>query len=110
MPQLSSAPAPASMRSPAARVARVRPLKAEGRARRHEGWACYHTDLYVFEQGGMTFGVVGCAVGSSFAVLVAEQLFASGCTLLISVTSAGQITQGHWTLDLERVLSAKNHR
>ena len=69
-----------------------RRLKAEGRARRHEGWACYHTDLYVFEEGGMTFGVVGCAVGSSFAVLVAEQLFASGCTLLISVTSAGQIT------------------
>lgn len=37
-------------------------------------------------------GVIGCAVGSSFAVLVAEQLFASGCRLLISITSAGQIT------------------
>jgi uridine phosphorylase len=35
---------------------------------------------------------VGCAVGAPFAVLVAEQLFASGCRLLISVTSAGQIT------------------
>lgn len=34
----------------------------------------------------------GCAVGSSFAVPVAEQLFASGCRLLISITSAGQIT------------------
>ena len=31
------------------------------------------------------------AVGAPFAVLVAEQLFASGCRLLISVTSAGQI-------------------
>jgi uridine phosphorylase len=30
-------------------------------------------------------------VGAPFAVLVAEQLFASGCRLLISVTSAGQI-------------------
>lgn len=32
------------------------------------------------------------AVGGSFAVLVAEQLAASGCELLVSVTSAGQIT------------------
>jgi len=69
----------------------VRRLKAEGRARRHDGWVCYHTDLYVFEEGGLTLGVVGCVVGSSFAVLVAEELFASGCGLLISVTSSGQI-------------------
>src|SRR5262245_60882578 len=37
-------------------------------------------------------GIVGCAVGAPFAVLVAEELFASGCRLLISMTSAGQIT------------------
>ena len=35
--------------------------------------------------------MVGCAVGAPFAVLVAEQLFASGCRFLVSVTSAGQI-------------------
>lgn len=70
----------------------VRQLKTEGRARRHDGWVCYHTDLYTFEQDGLPFGVVGCAVGASFAVLVAEELFASGCKLLISVTSSGQIT------------------
>jgi uridine phosphorylase len=69
----------------------VRQLKAEDRARRHDGWVCYHTDLHVFEEDGLTLGVVGCAVGSSFAVLVAEELFASGCKLLISVTSSGQI-------------------
>jgi uridine phosphorylase len=69
----------------------VRRLKGEGRARRHDGWVCYHTDLYVFEEGGLTVGVVGYAVGSSFAVLVAEELFTSGCGLLISVTSSGQI-------------------
>ena len=34
---------------------------------------------------------MGCAVGAAFAVLIAEELFASGCRLLISVTSAGQI-------------------
>jgi uridine phosphorylase len=38
-----------------------------------------------------TVGVVGCAVGASFAVLVAEELFASGCRVLISITSAGQL-------------------
>lgn len=69
----------------------VRQLKAEGRAERHDGWVCYHTDLFVFEENGLTMGVVGCAVGASFAVLVAEELFASGCALLISVTSSGQI-------------------
>ncbi len=69
----------------------IRRLKVEGRTRLHDGWVCYHTDPYIFEDGGMTLGVVGCAVGSSFAVLVAEELFASGCTLLISVTSSGQI-------------------
>jgi uridine phosphorylase len=34
---------------------------------------------------------VGCAVGAAFAVLIAEELFASGCRLLFSITSAGQI-------------------
>ena len=37
------------------------------------------------------FGIVGCAVGASFAVLIAEQLFVSGRELLVSVASAGQI-------------------
>jgi uridine phosphorylase len=69
----------------------VRQLRAEGRARPRTGWACYHTELYEFEHGGESIGIVGCAVGASFAVLVAEQLFASGCRLLVSVTSAGQI-------------------
>lgn len=70
----------------------VRQLCADGRARRHEGWVCYHTDMWVFDLDGHEIGVVGCAVGASFAVLVAEEMFASGCELLISVTSSGQIT------------------
>lgn len=71
----------------------VRRLHAEGRARPHAGWACYHTSLAAFDLPGFAqpFGVVGCAVGAPFAVLVAEQLFASGCRLLVSVTSAGRI-------------------
>jgi len=69
----------------------VRHLLATNRAHRHSSWACYHTDLYAFEQDGLSYGVVGYVVGAAFAVLVAEELFASGCKLLISMTSAGQI-------------------
>jgi uridine phosphorylase len=51
-----------------------------------------HGTPYVRARGrGVQYGVVGCAVGAAFAVLVAEELFASGCKLLISITSAGQI-------------------
>jgi uridine phosphorylase len=71
----------------------VRALGKAGRTRRSQGWACYHTDLYEFEQVGERFGIIGRAVGASFAVLVAEQLFASGCRFLVSMTSAGQIVQ-----------------
>jgi uridine phosphorylase len=69
----------------------VRQLRADERVQPCAGWPCYHTDLFTFAHGGERFGIVGCAVGAPFAVLVAEQLFASGCRLLISVTSAGQI-------------------
>jgi len=69
----------------------VRWLVGMGRAERDPQWACYHTDLHAFTHDDIRFGIVGCAVGASFAVLVAEELFASGCELLISVTSAGQL-------------------
>jgi uridine phosphorylase len=69
----------------------VRHLRAAGRADLHPGWACYHTDLYVFHHDGHQYGIVGCAVGAAFSVLIAEELFASGCQFLVSMTSAGQI-------------------
>jgi uridine phosphorylase len=69
----------------------LRTLGREGRVSVSKAWACYHTDLYEFDHGSEHFGIIGCAVGASFAVLLAEQLFVSGCRFLISVTSAGQI-------------------
>jgi uridine phosphorylase len=69
----------------------VRHLRANGRTRPAEGWACYHSEMDGFEEGGREYGIVGCAVGASYAVLLAEQMFASGCRLLISITSSGQI-------------------
>src|SRR6516162_9748247 len=71
----------------------LRALRGAGRAARSPGWACYHTELYEFDHDGELFGIIGCAVGASFAVLLAEELFASGCRLLISMTSAGQIVE-----------------
>ena len=50
-------------------------------------WPCYHSELVVWHG----IGFVGCAVGAPFAVLIAEQAFACGCELMVSVTSAGQL-------------------
>jgi len=68
-------------------------LRRTGRARPHAGWACYHTQLFTFDLPGVAHpvGVIGQAVGASFAVLLAEQLFASGCRALLSITSSGRI-------------------
>lgn len=73
------------------------------KATKNRCWACYHSSLYSFqlhlgskEEGtnlDIKIGVIPCAVGAPYAVLVAEQLFVSGCHLLISITSAGIINE-----------------
>jgi uridine phosphorylase len=69
----------------------VRRLRNSGQAKRFDPWPCYHTELYGFQLAGKSAGIIGCAVGAPFAVLVAEELFTCGCRMLISLTSAGQI-------------------
>jgi uridine phosphorylase len=69
-------------------------VKSELGARKSLSWACFHTELWEWAEGGQRFGIVGRAVGASFAVLIAEQLFVSGCRLLISIASAGAIADG----------------
>jgi uridine phosphorylase len=69
----------------------VRHLRSTGKAERHPDWACYHTELWVAQVDGREIGIVACAVGAPFAVLVAEELAVSGCSLVVSVTSAGAI-------------------
>ena len=66
-------------------------LRASDRLSLHHTWACYHTHLETFSHEDVSYGTIGRVVGAPFAVLVAEELFASGCQLLISITSAGQI-------------------
>lgn len=69
----------------------LRFLLRRGDALRLDRWACYHSDMHVFESAGRNVGLVACAVGAPYAVLVAEQMFASGCRLLVSITSSGEL-------------------
>ena len=71
----------------------VASLLDRGEAHEHDPWACYHTTLHRFTLNGIGIGIIRHVVGAPFAVLVAEELFASGCQLLIHVTSSGQIVQ-----------------
>ena len=67
----------------------VRYLVQTDQGSKSDVWPCYHTDLYLFHHAGQEYGVVGWAVGAPYAVLIAEELFALGCMLLVSITSAG---------------------
>lgn len=71
----------------------VRRLRRSGQAKLSSGWPCYHTELYEFPLAGKTAGIIGCAVGAPFAVLVAEELFACGCRILISLLRRGRSFQ-----------------
>ncbi|MFA6084199.1 nucleoside phosphorylase [Mucilaginibacter sp.] len=77
-------------------------LLRTGQARINTSWACYHTKLYEFRLEEYELGIIACAVGASFAVLLAEQLFVSGCQTLISITSSGLI--GEIPADINYIL------
>jgi uridine phosphorylase len=66
-------------------------VHATGQATAEQHWACYHTTLSRFTIAGREVGIVPFTVGAPFAVLVAEELAASGCSLVINLTSAGRI-------------------
>jgi len=55
-------------------------------------WPCFHTSLQVIERDGFAMGLIGGTVGAPFAVLVAEQLIASGCRKIIGYSSAGAVS------------------
>jgi uridine phosphorylase len=54
-------------------------------------WSCFHTTLLVLQRDGVEMGLIGGTVGAPFAVLVSEQLIASGCRHIIGYSSAGAI-------------------
>lgn len=55
-------------------------------------WACFHTTMYGLDCGGLQIGMIARTIGGPFAVLVAEQLHASGVRLIVGLTSAGRIS------------------
>jgi uridine phosphorylase len=72
-----------------------------------ESWACFHTRMWEWTASDVRCGIIGHVVGGSFSVLVAEQLFVSGCELLVNIAAAGQITnigQPPYYILIERAL------
>jgi uridine phosphorylase len=55
-------------------------------------WACFHTPMFALEVEGKPCGIVPRAIGGSYAVLVAEQLLASGARVIVGLTSAGRVS------------------
>jgi uridine phosphorylase len=68
-------------------------LLATGRAAAEPAWPCFHTRLFRWKTAGAEYGVIGGTIGAPYAVLVAEELFASGCEALVSISSAGLIAK-----------------
>lgn len=69
-------------------------LVATGRAKRWCSWACFHTSMETVEVDGDCFGLISRTIGGPYAVLVAEQLAASGARVILGLTSAGQVSPG----------------
>ena len=54
-------------------------------------WACFHTPMFAIDVDGHTCGIVPRTIGGPYAVLVAEQLAASGARVIVGLTSAGRV-------------------
>lgn len=69
-------------------------LVGAGLATRWHPWACFHTSMETVEVDGERVGVIARTIGGPYAVLVAEQLAASGVRVILGLTSAGQVSPG----------------
>jgi uridine phosphorylase len=67
-------------------------LAATGAAQPCMDWACFHTTMHVLEIDGAACAVVPRTIGGPYAVLVAEQLAASGARIVLGITSAGRVS------------------
>lgn len=66
-------------------------LVSTGAARPYPDWACFHTTLHVLEMDGVACAIIPRTIGGPFAVLVAEQLAASGARIVLGLASAGRV-------------------
>lgn len=67
-------------------------LIQSGQVRRWESWACFHTQMEAFDVEGVPIGLIARTIGGPYAVLIAEQLAASGAKVIIGITSAGRVS------------------
>jgi uridine phosphorylase len=67
-------------------------LVREGIAKPFRSWACFHTSMYALEIAGINCGIIARTIGGPYAVLIAEQLHASGAKLIVGLTSAGRVS------------------
>ncbi len=66
-------------------------MVATRHARVFENWACFHTVMHTIDVDGTDCGIVARTIGGPYAVLVAEQLRASGAEVVLGLTSAGRV-------------------
>ena len=67
-------------------------LVAKGMATSWPSWACFHTRMYSLNVDGQPVGIVARTIGGPYAVLIAEQLAASGAQIILGLTSAGRVS------------------
>jgi len=66
-------------------------LVADGRAGLWKNWPCFHTSMYSMDIDGLVCGIIPRTIGGPYAVLVAEQLAASGARIILGLTSSGRV-------------------
>jgi uridine phosphorylase len=64
-----------------------------GLARKFPSWSCFHTTMFAIEVADIVCGIVPRTIGGPYAVLIAEQLAASGAKLIVGLTSAGRVAR-----------------
>lgn len=55
-------------------------------------WACFHTTMHALKIDGIACAIIPRTIGGPYAVLVAEQLAASGARVVFGLTSAGRVS------------------
>ena len=66
-------------------------LVQSGAATPFRSWACFHTRMFAMNLEGVLCGIIARTIGGPYAVLIAEQLQASGAKIIIGLTSAGRL-------------------
>lgn len=66
-------------------------LVEQGLTRECPAWACFHTRMFLIDLNGIECGIIPRTIGGPYAVLIAEQLRASGAELIVGLTSAGRV-------------------